>query len=47
MINTLRYSMVGSADINPNISLLVIAIVAVALFIVNYKLFARGYKLRA
>lgn len=47
MINTLRYSMIGSADINPNMSLLVIAIVSIALFILNYKLFARGYKLRA
>ena len=47
MINTLRYSMTGSADINPNLSLFIIAIAAIALFILNYKLFARGYKLRA
>jgi ABC-2 type transport system permease protein len=47
MINTLRYSMIGSADINPNLSLMVIAIVAIILFFINYKLFARGYKLRA
>lgn len=47
MINTLRYSMVGSADINPNLSLLIIAIAGLILFIINYKLFTRGYKLRA
>ena len=46
MINTLRYSMLGSADINPNLSLLIIAIAGIFLFFVNYKLFARGYKLR-
>ena len=47
MINTLRYSMLGSADTNPNISLLVIAIAGMILFFINYKLFGRGYKLRA
>lgn len=47
MINTLRYSMNGTADINPEISLLIIAAVAIVLSAVNYKLFARGYKLRA
>lgn len=47
MINTLRYSMLGSADINPNLSLFIIALAGTILFIINYKLFARGYKLRA
>lgn len=47
MINTLRYSMVGSADINPNISLVVIAVVAIGLAFLNYKLFTSGYKLRS
>lgn len=47
MINTLRYSMLGQADVNPYLSLLIIAIVGLILFAVNYRLFARGYKLRA
>lgn len=47
MINTLRYSMLGSADINPYTSLLVIAAAGMILFILNYKLFNRGYKLRS
>lgn len=47
MINTLRYSMLGSADINPYTSLLVIAVAGIILFTVNYKLFNRGYKLRS
>lgn len=47
MINTLRYSMIGSADINPNLSLLIIAAAGTVLFIINYRLFSKGYKLRA
>lgn len=47
MINTVRYSMLGSADVNPAISLSVIGAFALGLFILNYKLFNRGYKLRA
>lgn len=47
MINTLRYSMLGKADINPELSLLIIAIVGLILFGINYRLFKRGYKLRA
>ncbi|MEX2014798.1 MAG: ABC transporter permease [Candidatus Saccharimonadales bacterium] len=47
MINTLRYSMIGSADIDPKKSLLIIAAAGSVLFIVNYRLFAKGYKLRA
>lgn len=47
MINTLRYSMLGNADINPYTSLAVIALAGLVLFGVNYKLFNRGYKLRA
>lgn len=46
MINTVRYSMLGRADINMSLSLAVIGAAALALFIVNYKLFQRGYKLR-
>lgn len=46
MINTVRYSMLGSADVNIGISLGVIGVAALALFGVNYVLFNRGYKLR-
>jgi ABC-2 type transport system permease protein len=47
MINTLRYSMLGKADINPELSLLIIACVGFVLLGINYRLFKRGYKLRA
>lgn len=47
MINTVRYSMLGSADVNVAISLLAVGIAGIALFIVNYRLFNTGYKLRS
>lgn len=47
MINTVRYSMLGSADVNVTISLIAVAIAGIILFIVNYKLFNSGYKLRS
>ena len=47
MINTVRYSMLGSADVNPAIALPVITIATTALILLNYNLFKRGYKLRA
>lgn len=47
MINTVRYSMLGHADINPELSLLIIASVGLVLLFINYRLFQRGYKLRA
>ncbi len=47
MINTVRYSMLGQADVHMTISLSVIAGAALTLFAINYKLFQRGYKLRA
>ncbi len=46
MINTVRYSMLGSADVNIAISLSVIGAAAGVLFGINYVLFSRGYKLR-
>lgn len=46
MINTVRYSMLGNADVNIAISLSVIGAAAFILFVINYKLFSRGYKLR-
>lgn len=47
MINTVRYSMLGSADVNPWLALTVIGIFAFGLFLINYRLFNRGYKLRS
>ncbi len=46
MINTVRYAMLGRADVNVAISLSVIAFFGFALFTLNYVLFQRGYKLR-
>lgn len=47
MINTVRYSMLGSADVKPWLSLSVIAAAGLVLLAVNYRLFNRGYKLRS
>lgn len=46
MINTVRYSMLGHANVNIALSLSVIAIAGVALFVLNRHLFNKGYKLR-
>lgn len=46
MINTVRYSMLGSSTINATFSLIAVALAGLILFIVNYKLFNKGYKLR-
>jgi ABC-2 type transport system permease protein len=47
MINTIRYSMLGKADVNAWLALLIIGAAATLLFALNYRLFQRGYKLRA
>lgn len=47
MINTVRYSMLGAADVNVALSLSVITAAGLFLFIINYRLFNRGYKLRS
>lgn len=47
MINTVRYSMLGSADVNPWIALPIVGSAALILFAVNRHLFNKGYKLRA
>ncbi len=47
MINTVRYGMLGRADVNPAICLGIIGAAALGLFVINYQLFKRGYKLRA
>ncbi len=46
MINTVRYAMLGQADVNPAIALPIITVVTGALVLLNYLLFKRGYKLR-
>ncbi len=47
MINTVRYGMLGSADVNPYLSLLVISIATAALIGLNMHLFKKGYRLRS
>ncbi len=47
MINTVRYSMLGHADVNPAIALPIITAVTVALISLNYYLFKKGHNLRA
>lgn len=47
MINTVRYSMLGHADVNPAYALPIITLVTLSLIFLNYRLFKRGYKLRA
>lgn len=47
MINTVRYSMLGRADVNVAICLSIIAAASIGLFALNYRLFNKGYKLRA
>lgn len=46
MINTVRYGMLGSSDVNPWISLPVIALATLALISVNMYLFRKGHRLR-
>ncbi len=47
MINTVRYGMLGQADVNVVLSLGIIGAAAASLCLVNYYLFRRGYKLRS
>ena len=47
MINLVRYGFLGYTEANVAISLLFLTAAAGALFAVNYRLFARGYRLRA
>ncbi len=47
MINTVRYGMLGSSDVNPWTSLLAIGVVTAALISVNLFLFRKGYRLRS
>ena len=47
MINLVRYGFLGYTEANIALSLGLLALVTTALFALNYRLFARGYKLRA
>jgi ABC-2 type transport system permease protein len=47
MINLVRYGFLGYTEANIALSLTFLTIVAGALFALNYRLFASGYKLRA
>lgn len=46
MINTVRYGMLGSSDVNPWISLSIISVVTIGVIALNAHLFNRGYRLR-
>lgn len=47
MINTLRYAMLGKSDVDHMLSLVVIAAAGLIIFVLNYRLFSQGYKLRS
>jgi ABC-2 type transport system permease protein len=47
MINLVRYGFVGYTEASIPLSLLALTAATAALFVVNLRLFARGYKLRA
>ena len=47
MIGLVRYGFLGYSDASVALSLLFLTGAALALFTVNYRLFARGYRLRA
>ncbi len=47
MINLVRYGFLGYTEANVALSLLFLTAAASALFALNYRLFARGYRLRA
>lgn len=47
MINLVRYGFIGYSEANIALSLGLLTVAVTALFAFNYRLFARGYKLRA
>jgi ABC-2 type transport system permease protein len=47
MIGLVRYGFLGYSEANVALSLTVLALATLALFLVNHRLFAAGYKLRA
>jgi ABC-2 type transport system permease protein len=46
-INLVRYGFLGYTEANVALSLGLLTVVVAALFTLNYRLFLRGYKLRA
>jgi ABC-2 type transport system permease protein len=47
MITLVRYGFLGYSEASVGLSLLFLSLATLALFAFNYRLFARGYKLRA
>ena len=47
MINLVRYGFLGYTEANVALSLALLTLATLALFALNQRLFARGYKLRA
>jgi ABC-2 type transport system permease protein len=47
MINLVRYGFVGYTEVSIPLSLLALAAATIAIFLVNLRLFSRGYRLRA
>lgn len=47
MINTVRYAMLGHANVNPAICLAVIGSAGIILLLINMRLFKTGYRLRS
>ena len=47
MISVVRYGFLGIADVNIAISLLILTVITALLTLLNYRLFASGYRLRA
>ncbi len=47
MINLVRYSMIGHADVNPAVALPIITTITLLLVANNYRLFKKGHNLRA
>lgn len=47
MINTVRYAMLGHANVNPAICLAVIGAAGIVLLLINMRLFKTGYRLRS
>ena len=47
MIGLVRYGFLGISEVNVPLSLLVLTAATMALFMLNHRLFVRGYKLRA
>ena len=47
MIGLVRYGFLGYSEVSIPLSLGLLTLAALALFAVNYRLFLRGYRLRA